>query len=218
VQIGDQRRSTSAGGAIPAVPPMPVARPHQSACATAAVRATAKWSPSPRQQRGPKPTWRCARFQPGRAPARGFQAQARRDQKLILIWRVAFLVVCCSEAVETTHLRLRYLADPSGIDAVKPAPEWLISSSRRGEKQTDFHMPRRFQHEILLQNDEGDLGGQWQGVSEKFNNKSSGSNADFPSNCFWKVRSWAREGEPERLEPVRIGRWGCYNTRRLERE
>ena len=137
--------------------------------------------------------------------------------KLILILAVVFLVVVCSEAVETTYLRCEYLTDPIGIDAANPRLSWLISSSRRGEKQTAFQILVASSMK-LLQNDKGDLWDSGKVVSDETSQINySGAPLFSRQTCFWKVRSWDRDGKPGDWSPAALqfegkfeqGPWPC---------
>jgi len=72
---------------------------------------------------------------------------------------VAFLVVCAPRRSETT-IWLQNTDDRTALMQSTRA-ELLISSSRRGEKQTVFQILRRFLDEFL-QKRRSDLSGQWQ--------------------------------------------------------
>src|SRR5258706_3554870 len=125
--------------------------------------------------------------------------------KLILTLAVVFLVALCSEAVETTCLRCEYLTDPPGIDAANPRLSWLISSSRRGEKQTAFQILVASSVK-LLQNDKGDLWDSGKVISDETSQIIySGSPLISRQTCFWKVRSWDRDGKPGDWSPA--GHW-----------
>src|SRR2546427_11544324 len=65
-----------------------------------------------------------------------------------------FLALPCKGQVE--RLRCEYLIHPQGIHASAPRLSWIMSSKRRGEKQTAYQvLVSSSPH--LLDNDQGDL-------------------------------------------------------------
>ncbi len=115
------------------------------------------------------------------------------------------LATAAHAAVSTTNLRCEYLTEPRGIDTVEPRLSWVVESLDRGEKQTAWQLLVASSPSLLAQ-DEGDLwdsgkvaGDQTYGISYK------GLKLPSRSQCFWKVRSWGKAGEPS--EWSKIASW-----------
>ena len=94
------------------------------------------------------------------------------------------------------NLRCEYLADPLGLDATSPRLSWIVSSSKRGEKQTAYQILVASSVKLLRQNS-GDL---WDSDKVASDETSQIVYAGKPlvsrQNCFWKVRAWERDGHP----------------------
>lgn len=99
-------------------------------------------------------------------------------------------------AVAAGNLRCEYLTDPLGIDTTQPRLSWVLESAERGEKQTSY--------QILVASDlktlEADKGDLWDSgkVAGDATNQIvyNGSKLNSRARCFWKVRSWNKDGEP----------------------
>ena len=75
-----------------------------------------------------------------------------KPPKSILALAVVLLAGVCPAQVEIKNLRCEYLADPIGIDAASPRLSWIITSDRRGEKQTAYQIQAASSRELLSQN------------------------------------------------------------------
>jgi len=99
-------------------------------------------------------------------------------------------------AVEVGNLRCEYLVDPLGIDTPQPRLSWVLESTTRGEKQTAYRILAASSMK-LLDDGKGDLWdtGKVEGdvtCQIAYNGTKLGSRA----RCFWKVRSWDKDGQP----------------------
>ena len=116
--------------------------------------------------------------------------------KYLLILGVALLAGVCLADVETKNLRCEYLTDPLGIDAASPRLSWIVTSSRRGEKQTAYQVLVASSAK-LLGKDTGDL---WDSAKVMSDESSQIGYLGKPlisrQSCFWKVRTWDRDGNP----------------------
>ena len=116
--------------------------------------------------------------------------------KYSLTLGVVFLAGVCSAAVSTANLRCEYLANPLGIDATNPRLSWIINSSRRGEMQTAYEVLVASSPK-LLSDGKGDL---WDSgkVSSDENSQIVYAGSPLVSRecCYWKVRTWDRDGKP----------------------
>jgi len=105
-----------------------------------------------------------------------------------------FLALPCTGQVE--RLRCEYLSDPQGIGVTVPRLGWIISSKRRGEKQTAYQVLVSSSRN-LLDNDQGDLWDSEKVCSDESAHISyAGRALSSRQDCFWKVRVWDREGRP----------------------
>jgi alpha-L-rhamnosidase len=113
-----------------------------------------------------------------------------------------------SAAVQTTNLRCEYLKDPLGIDVVKPRLSWIITSERRGERQTAYQVLVASAPTLLAQ-DRGDLWDSGKIASDKsvhveYGGKPLGSKMA----CHWKVRVWDRDGQASPWSPPALWTMG----------
>jgi len=122
--------------------------------------------------------------------------------KYILILGMALIGGSGSAAVVTQDLRCEYLNDPRGIDATSPRLSWIITSNRRGEMQTAYQVLVASSPK-LLSDGQGDL---WD--SGKVSSDASsqivyaGSPLVSRERCFWKVRTWDRDGKAGDWSPA----------------
>ena len=93
-------------------------------------------------------------------------------------------------------LKCEYLADPVGIDVVRPRLSWVIESARRGERQTAFRVLVASSPERLAE-DSGDL---WDSGRVESNASVGVEYAGKPltsaMRCWWKVRIWDNDVRP----------------------
>jgi alpha-L-rhamnosidase len=103
------------------------------------------------------------------------------------------------------NLRCEYLADPLGIDAAKPRLSWIVTSGRRGEMQTAYRLLVASSAK-LLDGNSGDLWDSGQVASDQTSQiVYSGKALASRQSCFWKVRTWDRDGQPGDWSPP--ARW-----------
>jgi alpha-L-rhamnosidase len=118
----------------------------------------------------------------------------------ILFLGLACAAAHCSAAVES--LRCEYLNDPLGIDATRPRLSWIIASNRRGEKQTAYQIVVASSLNGLGQ-DKGDL---WDTGKVESDQSAQIEYAGQPlvsrEDCFWKVRTWDRDGRKSGWSPA----------------
>ena len=115
--------------------------------------------------------------------------------KQVLILGMVFISSICSAAVATQYLRCEYLNDPLGIDATRPRLSWIITSNRRGEMQTAYQILVASSPKLLNEG-QGDL---WDSGKVSSDESSQITYAGDPlisrESCFWKVRTWDRDGK-----------------------
>ncbi len=84
-------------------------------------------------------------------------------------------------------LKCEYLENPIGIDDVNPRLSWKLSSSRRGEMQSAYHILVASSADILKQ-DRGDL---WDSglveSSQSIQVEYDGARLTSRTDCYWKV-------------------------------
>ena len=129
--------------------------------------------------------------------------------KLIAIFGVVLIArVCCAEI---ENLRCEYLQNPLGIDATNPRLSWIITSNRRGERQTAYQILVASSVKLLKQS-QGDLWDSGKVVSDQTSQicyRGHGLISRQP--CFWKVRIWLRDGNRSRWSQVARWEMGLLN-------
>ncbi len=124
-----------------------------------------------------------------------------KQQEGNLIIRTALVVltllsVPLGAAVSTGSLRCEYLSDPRGIEVTKPRLSWVVESLERGEKQTGYQILVASSAALLAQ-DKGDLWDSGKVAGDATNQVAyGGSPLGSRTQCFWKVRSWDKDGKP----------------------
>ena len=99
-------------------------------------------------------------------------------------------------AINVDDLRCEYLRDPLGIDTVQPRLSWIVTSDKRGEKQTAYQILVA-SSEKMLGEDHGDVWDSGKVVSdETIQINYEGRPLSSREQCFWKVRAWDRNGQP----------------------
>ncbi|MEO5916247.1 MAG: family 78 glycoside hydrolase catalytic domain [Luteolibacter sp.] len=116
------------------------------------------------------------------------------------IIRTAFLALTffatpLGAEVTTANLRCEYLTDPHGIDVVKPRLSWVVESLERGEMQTAYQILVASSPALLAEN-KGDLWDSGKVAGDATSQVSyGGAPLGSRTQCFWKVRSWDKDGE-----------------------
>ncbi|MEI7534176.1 MAG: alpha-L-rhamnosidase N-terminal domain-containing protein [Verrucomicrobiae bacterium] len=100
------------------------------------------------------------------------------------------------QAVEVNGLRCENLNNPLGIDAEKPVLNWVITSARRGERQTAYQALVASTPE-LLSADKSDLWDSGKVASDQsIQIEYAGKPLASRMRCYWKVRIWDKDGKP----------------------
>ena len=114
--------------------------------------------------------------------------------KHVIILGLSFIGGLCPAALTTQNLRCEYLNDPLAIDASSPRLSWIVTSDRRGEKQTAYQVLVASSSK-LLSADKGDL---WDSGKVSSDEDSqvvyAGTGLVSRERCLWKVRTWDRDG------------------------
>lgn len=99
-------------------------------------------------------------------------------------------------AVSTANLRCEYLTEPQGIEVPAPRLSWVVESPERGEKQTAYQVLVASTAEALAA-DKGDLWDSGKVAGDATSQIVYGGTAlGSRARCFWKVRSWDKDGKP----------------------
>ncbi len=118
----------------------------------------------------------------------------------ILLLAIALIANACCAELE--NLRCEYLVNPLGIDATSPRLSWIITSDRRGELQTAYQILVASSVK-LLKEDKGDLWDSGKVTSDETSQiEFQGRPLISRQNCYWKVRSWDRNGNRSRWSQV----------------
>lgn len=122
-------------------------------------------------------------------------------KRILTLGMVLFAGACCA-AVAPKNLRCEYLADPLGIDAVQPRLSWIITSDRRGERQTAYQVLVASSAKLLA-DQQGDLWDSGRVASDEDSQIAYlGVELKSRQRCFWKVRVWDQDGQPGKWSPV----------------
>jgi alpha-L-rhamnosidase len=98
--------------------------------------------------------------------------------------------------VSPTQLRCEYLENPPVVDIVNPRLSWVNSAREgdRGQKQTAWEIQVASTKEKLL-NNQGDLWVSGKVKSDRsFNIKYAGKPLTSRQDCWWRVRTWDKNG------------------------
>ena len=119
---------------------------------------------------------------------------------LSLTWAVLLSVICCPKMhalnsdLKPVNLRTEYKIDPV-VDVEKPRLSWELNSSVRGQMQTAYQIIVA-SSAALLAVDKADI---WN--SDKTNSDATnqvefdGKALNSRKICYWKVRSWDKNGQ-----------------------
>ena len=124
-------------------------------------------------------------------------------KRLIVAVLLLTAAITC-RAAEVGSLRCEYLADPLGIDAMRPRLSWVVSSSLRGDRQTAYRVLVASSPELLARG-EGDLWDSGKTASGRsIQVEYGGKPLAGLAKCYWKVRVWDADDRPSRWsEPAR---------------
>jgi alpha-L-rhamnosidase len=105
---------------------------------------------------------------------------------------IALLSAFCAGttlAMAVENLRCEYLANPNGIDVLRPRLSWLLDSDRRGEKQTAY--------QVFVTTTQGELWDSGKVASDQsIQVEYAGKPLSSRQACQWKVRVWDKDGKP----------------------
>jgi len=97
--------------------------------------------------------------------------------------------------LQCENLRCEYLKDPLGIDETKPRLSWIVTTSDRDQMQTAYQILVATT-EANLRAGVGDLWDTGKLASDETTQIVYGGQAlASRESCFWKVRSWDRDGK-----------------------
>jgi hypothetical protein len=104
------------------------------------------------------------------------------------------LLMAAGGGVVPEGLRCEFLADPLGIDVLRPRLSWTLRSGQRGQGQTAFQVLVASSPELLAA-DRGDLWDSGKVPSaQALYVEYGGAPLQSEQACFWKVRVWDRHG------------------------
>lgn len=108
---------------------------------------------------------------------------------------LAIVFVAGAGFAQVESLRCEYLKNPAAIDAVQPRLSWILSSNRRGVKQTAYQLLVASSRDLLAKG-QGDLWDSGKVASEQNAQVSyAGRTLTSGQECFWKVRIWDERGD-----------------------
>ncbi|MFN3650733.1 MAG: family 78 glycoside hydrolase catalytic domain [Armatimonadota bacterium] len=92
------------------------------------------------------------------------------------------------------QLQCEYLVNPLGLDTARPRLRWVLTSPRRGERQTAYQVLVASTPE-LLRRDRGDLWDSGKVPSDQSAQVPYGGKPlEATQRAYWKVRAWGRDG------------------------
>ena len=98
------------------------------------------------------------------------------------------------ETIRIQRLRCEYRENPLGIDVTNPRLSWQLTSGRRGQKQTGYHVLVASSRDMLAKN----IGDLWDSGKIESNQSVSimyaGVHLVSSQRCFWKVKVWDKDG------------------------
>ena len=126
----------------------------------------------------------------------------KQSPTLLAITVMALSCLCSGVSaaanIKVSDLRCEYLENPLGIDVEKPRLSWILESKTRGQKQTAYRVLVASSPEKLKE----DIGDLWD--SDKVESDQSmhvvyrGEKLASRMQCFWKVRTWDKDGKPSK--------------------
>src|SRR5262245_11847015 len=131
--------------------------------------------------------------------ARGRNARTRSFWKLggtlVLLLLFSSHLLPVFAATSVGELRCEYLENPQGIDVEKPRLSWVMSSTKRGQRQTAYRVLVA-NSEAKLKADQGDVWDSGKVQSEQsiqvpYAGKPLASHGEY----FWKVQVWDKDGK-----------------------
>ncbi len=111
-----------------------------------------------------------------------------------------------SQGMTPTSLRCEYAEDPLSVDALTPRLSWAVEHPERGQRQSAYQILVASAPDRLAQ-DAGDLWdtGKLSGANT-VGVRYSGQSLRSRQQCWWKVRTWDRDGRAgEYSEAARFG-------------
>jgi alpha-L-rhamnosidase len=128
---------------------------------------------------------------------RGASQQIQTRWEILSIWLLLTLSACAGFGADLEPLALKceYCFNPLGIDTPQPRLSWILTTDRRGEKQTAYEIVAASSL-VKLGNGEADL---WESgkisTAESINTIYAGRPLYSGQRVFWKVRVWDSSGE-----------------------
>jgi alpha-L-rhamnosidase len=99
-------------------------------------------------------------------------------------------------AINPAHLQCEYKKNSEGVGLAHPSLSWINTAEARGEMQSAYQVLVA-SSEDQLKADHGDF---WDSGKVQSDNSTqveySGAALNSRQRCFWKVRTWDREGKP----------------------
>lgn len=116
--------------------------------------------------------------------------------KRLIIVAALLAGIATVRAAGVENLRCEYLTDPLGIDAAKPRLSWVVTSDRRGDRQTACRILVASSPELLAR-DNGDVWDSGQVPSDRSIQVAYAGRPLAPlARYYWKVRVWDADGKP----------------------
>ena len=107
-----------------------------------------------------------------------------------------FIPSLFAQGLVVENLRCEYCTNPLGLDTPKPRLSWILSSSRRAQRQTAYRILVASSRDALAGNrgELWDSGKVASGQSAQI--EYEGTPLSSRARCFWKVLVWDKDGTP----------------------
>ncbi|MBK9138772.1 MAG: family 78 glycoside hydrolase catalytic domain [Verrucomicrobia bacterium] len=122
---------------------------------------------------------------------------------LVWIGSACWLAVFYGQAgLKPERLRTEYLANPAGLDEIRPRLSWIVASDERDQRQSARQILVASSPDKLAAR-EGDLWDSGRVESgETVNIEYGGQPLTSRQRCFWAVRVWDRAGRASEWSPT----------------
>ena len=129
----------------------------------------------------------------------------------IVIFPLIF-VVSAFAGLRVGQLRCEYLENPLNIDVAQPRLNWILDSGERGQNQTAYQILVASSADEL-KNDQGDLWDSGKISSDQTTFVAyDGKPLASRESCFWKVRSWDKDGKVSPWSEAAFWEMGLLST------
>ncbi|MCF6284337.1 MAG: hypothetical protein L3K26_04015 [Candidatus Hydrogenedentes bacterium] len=129
---------------------------------------------------------------------------------LLLIGAIAPSALA-EDALTPERLRCEYREAPLGVDITAPRLSWIVTSDKRGQRQTAYQI-RVASSEKGLAQGTADLWDSGKVASdETVNIEYTGKALSSRTPCYWQVKVWDKDGNPSDWSDAALWSMGLLN-------